>query len=142
MFNDSILFWPFMDGLLDWYEKKQKALTDGITNVVDFTHPDNIGFVDKGEDGYEMCLELNSKATKDNVSIDIQDGEMLVKYSYSDGTTSTRNEIEMTLPEDLDVKTMNAKVSNGVLAISAKKIVKAEPAKVEDDDFEVTINLN
>ena len=141
MINNSIMLWPFMDDLFNAFGRKTRALVDGISDVVDFCHPDTIGFDDKGDDGYEMKLEVNSKATKGNVSIDIENDTMYVKYNYSEGNMTTKNEISLTLPDDLDIDTMTAKVSNGVLTISAKKVVENEPEPVvEDNDFDVTIN--
>ena len=144
MLNNSLSLWPSLADLFDRYDKMYKNLGPALfTKHVDFSSPDNIGFEETEDNTYVMCLELNKKATKDNVTIDIDCGEMTVKYCYSDDTTTTKNEIVMTLPEDLDVNSMTAKVSAGVLTITADKIVKAEPVEVEDDDeFEIEINLN
>ena len=143
MLNNSLSLIHSLSDLFDNYDRVHKALSESFSDYVDLSHPDNIGFEDHGDDGYMMCLELNKKATKDNVTIDVLDGEMTVKYRYSDGTMSTRNEIQMTLPSDMDVNTMNAKVSGGVLTITADKITEEKLVDVDDEDgFEVEINLN
>lgn len=143
MLNSSFLLWPALGDLLDRYDKMHNSIVESFSNNVDFSSPDNIGFEETEDNVYVMHLELNKKATKDNVTIDVDCGEMTVKYCYSDNTTTTKNEIVMTLPVDLDVNTMTAKVSSGILTIKADKIIKAEPVDVNDDDeFEIEINLN
>ncbi len=143
MLNSSFLLWPALGDLLDRYDNMHNSIVEPFSNNVDFSSPDNIGFEEIEDNVYVMHLELNKKATKDNVTIDVDCGEMTVKYCYSDNTTTTKNEIVMTLPVDLDVNTMTAKVSSGILTIKADKIVKAEPVDVNDDDeFEIEINLN
>lgn len=142
MLNSSFLLWPALGDLLDRYDNMHNSIAESFSNNVDFSSPDNIGFEETEDNVYVMHLELNKKATKDNVTIDVDCGEMTVKYCYSDNTTTTKNEIVMTLPVDLDVNTMTAKVSSGVLTIKADKIVKAEPVVDDDDEFEIEINLN
>lgn len=95
--------------------------------------------VDK-DDNYQLVMDVNPKATAKNITIDLEDNQLNIKYSFKDGNCSTTNTIIETLPNDADEDEITATVENGKLVVVVGKIPQEIDIDVETDNKNVKIN--
>lgn len=91
------------------------------------------------DDHYELSIAVAKDAKASNVKVDFDDetGMLSVSYYYQKDGFKSSSMVEQTLPDDADAETIDAKLSNGELLITAKKVVKQAEEKADDNSIKV-----
>lgn len=95
--------------------------------------------IDNGEN-YKLTMDVNPKATAKNITIDLEDNQLKIEYTFKDGNCKTSSSIIETLPNDADEGEITATVENGKLVVVVGKIPQEIDIDIETDNKNIKIN--
>jgi HSP20 family molecular chaperone IbpA len=95
--------------------------------------------IDNGEN-YKLTMDVNPKATAKDITIDLEDNQLKIEYTFKDGNCKTSSSIIETLPNDADEGEITATVENGKLVVVVGKIPQEIDIDVETDNKNIKIN--
>lgn len=97
--------------------------------------------VDNG-DVYKLTMDVNPKATAKNITIDLEDNQLKIEYTFKDGNCKTSSSIVETLPKDADTDEITATVENGKLVIVVEKLPVELDVELDDDKDNKNVKIN
>lgn len=100
----------------------------------------NDNFLINNGENYKLTMDVNPKATAKDITIDLEDNQLKIEYTFKDGNCKTSSSIVETLPKDADTDEITATVENGKLVVVVGKIPQEIDIDVETDNKSVKIN--
>ena len=137
------------DEMFNYYFKKfnNMPVCDNENKICKNENPGHIctcdfskNFLVEDGDNYKLTMDVNPKATAKNITIDLEDGQLKIKYDFKDGNCSTTNTIIETLPQDADEDEITATVEDGKLVVVVGRIPQEIDIDAEVDNKNVKIN--
>lgn len=138
------------DEMYDYYKKKFNSMQPrckkgetcknetGCLCSCDFS--DNF-LVDNGEN-YKLTMDVNPKATAKDITIDLEDNQLKIEYTFKDENCKTSSSIIETLPKDADTDEITATVENGKLVIVVEKLPVELDVELDDDEDNKNVKIN
>lgn len=138
------------DEMFDYYKQKFNSMqpcdknlktnknTTGCIYSCDFN---NNFLVDDG-DSYKLTMDVNPKATAKDITIDLEDNQLKIDYTFKDGNCKTNSSIIETLPKDANVDEITATVENGKLVVVVEKLPIEMEIEVETDEDTKNVKIN
>ena len=112
-------FYPVTNSFDKVFDAFDKITRDPyFTEMENFFHKPVLNFhTDKDDDGYTLEVAVPGLSKKD-VTVTTNERTLIIKYENADERWVGKTERSFTMPDNVDVEAIKAKVENGLLTVS------------------------